>query len=283
MVSNKKKQVLVTKASGELQEFDEEKLVRSLLQAGADGNIAAQIKKDIRSWLTDGISTQKIYSRAFQLLRKKKTVAAMRYRLKKAMFDLGPSGYPFEQLAGQLFVAQGYVVSVGEIVRGVCVSHEMDVIATKGITQHLIECKYSQDHGKNISIQTPLYVKARVDDIVAARKGDPQFKGFRFKGWLVTNTRFSTDSVDYAECVGLQLLSWDYPVNKGIKDLITQYHIFPITILQHLSLREKRWLMEQEIITCQQLYMQTEALHEFHLTTAKMQGLMQELQTICES
>lgn len=282
MVGNRKKQVLVTKASGELQEFDKDKLVRSLLQAGADGNIATQIKKEIQSWLIDGVSTQKIYAKAFQLLRKKKSVAAMRYRLKKAMFDLGPSGYPFEQLTGQIFAAQGYEVNVGEIVKGSCISHEMDVIATKGVVQHLVECKYSQDHGKNVSIQTPLYVKSRVDDIISVRKKDFQFKEFRFSGWVVTNTRFSSDSIDYAQCVGLQLLSWDYPENKGLKDLITRYHMFPITVLQHLSLREKRWLMEQEVITCEQLYKQTEALNEFHLTTGKMQGLMQELQTICE-
>jgi len=40
------------------------------------------------------------------------------------------------------------------------------------------------------------------------------------QGWLITNTRFSTDALQYGKCMGMQLVGWDYPNNNGLRNWI---------------------------------------------------------------
>jgi len=58
--------------------------------------------------------------------------------LKKAILQLGPTGYPFERFVGELLKYQGYEAKVGQIVQGNCVQHEVDVVAKKGDTVFLL-------------------------------------------------------------------------------------------------------------------------------------------------
>jgi hypothetical protein len=39
------------------------------------------------------------------------------------------------------------------------------------------------------------------------------------QGWLVTNTRFTGDAIQYGNCAGLKLIGWDYPAEGSLKDL----------------------------------------------------------------
>jgi transcriptional regulator NrdR family protein len=98
---NNNKSILVKKASGEEEPFKVEKLKESMRNAGAEEEVIEQVADDIGSWIYDGITTQKIYGRAFSLLRKKTKYVASRYKLKKAIMELGPTGYPFEHLSGK--------------------------------------------------------------------------------------------------------------------------------------------------------------------------------------
>jgi hypothetical protein len=245
--------IMIRKASGDLEAFNPDKLVQSLLAAGADQQMADEILADISSWLVDGVSTREIYARALSTLGHRMKAAAGRYRMKDALMQLGNSGRPFEVFTGEIFKARGYAVKVGIVVQGRSITHEMDVIATGKGRQHLVECKFSQMRGSHVSIQVPLYVHSRVNDIVALRRGLPEYRSLVFTGWVVTNTRFSTDSVAYARTYGLELLSWDYPYGDGIKDIIERERLYPITVLSSLSLRDKETYIAKDLVTCSQL------------------------------
>lgn len=273
--------ILVRKASGAEEPFEKYKLERSLRNAGADNDLVNEIVGNIENWISNGLTTKKIYSRAFSLLRRKETGVAIRYKLKQAIMELGPSGYPFEDLIGHLFEKQGYEVKVGQILEGHCVTHEMDVIATDKKNQHLIECKYSSDQGKQISVQVSLYVRSRVDDIIRKRKESPDYNDFTFSGGIVTNTRFSADALQYGECSGLQMLAWDYPHGNGLKDLIERLKIYPITILSQLTKDEKQTLLNRGIVICLQLFNKPEILDSLQLSIAKYNALEKEINEIC--
>jgi len=273
--------VLVQKASGELQPFDSKKLELSLRNAGAKQETIQMILDDIQSWVYNGVTTKKIYARAFKMLRGERTAAALRYKLKQAIMEMGPTGYPFEQFIGQIFQKQGYEIQVGVVVEGYSVTHEMDVIATKNGVQLLLECKYSLDQGRHVSVQVPLYVRARVDDIVRKRKEHPLYKDLRFEGGVVTNTRFSADSIQYGRSAGLHLLAWDYPGGKGLKDLIEKYKVYPLTVLTTLTRKEKNYLMEHLVVSCSQLKQQPEWLQELDLNPQKSRAVQRELDEIC--
>ena len=279
--SDTKKEILVTKASGEKESFKTRKLIGSLERAGADDDTIREIVADIVGWAYEGITTKKIYARAFSLLRRKKAVPALRYKLKRAIMDLGPTGYPFEHLVGIIFERQGYSVSVGQIMEGHCVTHEMDVIATRDAHENLVECKYAHYQGKQVSVQVPLYVRSRVDDIIRKRKKMPEYKGFTFRGWIVTNTRFTDDSIHFGECSGLKLIGWDYPKGKGLKELIEKEKIYPVTLLNQITRKEKQHLLGEGIVTCSQLKAQIDILETFEMSKRKHKALIQELNDIC--
>jgi len=272
---------IIRKASGEAEPFSQEKLEASLRRAGAGEETISEIAGDIKSWLTDGESTKNIYSRAFRLLRKKRSSLAARYKLKKAIMELGPSGYPFEHFIGQIMKNQGFEVQTGLVVEGHCITHEMDVIATKDSVQRLVECKFRNSQGKVSSVQVPLYVRSRVDDIIKKRKTLPEFQGLDFQGWLVTNTRFSLDAIQYGTCSGLNMLSWDHPQKNGLKDLIERDRIFPITTLVNLTKKQKVMLAQKGIVLCRQLLESKEEVALLGLTVSKQKELEEELEELC--
>ncbi|NPD44090.1 MULTISPECIES: restriction endonuclease [unclassified Lentimicrobium] len=275
------KNIIIRKASGDEEIFEISKLERSLHNSGADRKSIMRVVHDIENWVYDGVTTKKIYSRAFSLLKRDKGSSAMRYKLKKAIFELGPTGYPFEQYMGQLFAKQGYEIEVGVVVNGHCLSHEMDVVATKKHIQHIMECKYHKDQGKTVSIQVPLYVRSRVNDIIRKREQMPEFEGLSFKAWVVTNTRFSPDSIKYGNCSGMKLLAWDYPQGHGLKDMIERVKVFPITVLTQLTKKEKLSLMDKDIISCEQLLKNQDLLTPLNLPIKKQTRLLDELHHIC--
>ncbi|SHE78979.1 ATP cone domain-containing protein [Mariniphaga anaerophila] len=272
--------IIIKKASGEKEAFDVEKLKGSLRRAGAEESIVHQVAGEIDSWIYDGITTQKIYSRAFGLLRKKKKQVASRYKLKKAIMELGPTGFPFEHLMGKILEKQGYSTEVGQIINGRCVSHEVDVVATRDKVQYFVECKYGQSPGKTISVQVPLYIRSRVDDIIAKRKESGEYEGFEFGGWVATNTRFTSDAIAYGTCCGLNLLSWDYPLGNGLKDIIDREKIYPITVLHYLTKAQKQALMEQGIVICRQILENPKVVDPFELTSRQHKNLMNELKNL---
>ena len=150
---------LITKRTGEKVPFDKQKLKRSLERSGASEEDISTIINQVNSRLVDGMSTHKVYQMAYAILRKKSNKVAGKYRLKKAIFELGPTGYPFERFVGELLKYQGYQVQIGQTIQGHCVSHEVDVIAEKANKKFMIECKFHQGGDKKSDVKVSLYIE----------------------------------------------------------------------------------------------------------------------------
>ena len=129
-------------------------------------------------------------------------------------------------------------------------------------------------------MQTPLYVRARVDDIVNKYREDNRFEGYKFTGWVVTNTRFSSDSVSYGKCSELRMMSWDYPEGNALKDIIEREKLYPITALTSLSRKEKLQLLDEGIVTCLQLQENLNVLDKIQFRRNKSTALVKELNDI---
>ncbi len=274
------KDILIVKSTGEEQLFSTDKLLHSLRNAGAEEPTVNKIVADIEHWIYPGVTTKKIYARAHAMLYKMES-RSFRYRLKQAILELGPTGYPFEMLTGEIYKRQNWEVKVGQVLQGASVTHEMDVIATKDKTQHLVECKYHKDQGKQVSVQVPLYVRSRVNDIIEYRKTLAEYKDLDFVACVTTNTRFSDDATAYGNYSGIKLLAWDYPKNMGLKDLIERYHIYPITILNDLTFEDKQFLLNRKIVMCYQLCKDHSILEEMGMHQKKYNAVKNELEQIC--
>lgn len=274
---------LIRKASGELQPFNPAKLENSLRRAGAEETLIQEIVENIQAFITEGITTRKIYARAFILLRRKKRSLAARYSLKKAIMELGPTGHPFEHFVGQVFKYEGFDVLVGQEVQGQCVMHEVDVVATGNGTQRLVECKYYNSQDKFANVQVPLYIRSRVDDIIKRRKTMAEYQHLNFEGWIVTNTRFTSDALTFGTCSGLNLLSWGFPGNNSLKDLVEKHYIFPVTTLTELTKAEKQELLNKGIVLCRQLLEHTEIIETLNLKPQKRRKLLEEISDLCNA
>lgn len=275
--------VAVTKASGEKEPYNENKLRSSLANAGADRQIIEQITRTIEDILYDGIPTKKIYKEAFRLLRQHSNHSAGRYKLKEAILELGPTGYPFEKFVGELLSRLGYSTQTGIIVEGDCVSHEIDVVAEKDDEYFMIECKFHNRKGHKCNVKIPLYIQSRFKDVEKNWSSQPRHEDKRHRGWVVTNTRFTKDARDYGECVGLRLLSWDYPEQNGLKDLIGRVNLHPITSLSRLSKKEKQQLLEKDVVFCLQLCEDEQILSSIGMDNRKKNRILKEAQDICKT
>jgi len=275
------KQVHVTKYSGEIELYDESKLRRSLKNAGAGPALIEHITNQVQKKLYDGIPTQKIYKEAFRLLKSKSQRSAGRYKLKDALFELGPTGFPFERFIAELLNRLGYKTEVGVTVQGDCVTHEIDVIAEKDDHFLLVECKFHNQKENRCNVKVPLYIHSRFQDVKRNWSSQPGHKNKTHKGWVVTNTRFTTDAEKYGVCAGLELLSWDFPKRNGIKDLVERLNLHPVTCLSTLSDPEKKLLLEHEVIFCRQIYEQKELLKAAGINPRRVNKIAKEAIEIC--
>lgn len=273
------RKIKVRKASGEAQDFSEEKLRGSLLRSGASEKLADAVLEEMHKYLREEISTREIYRKAFLLLRKRVKSNAARYSLKKAIMELGPSGFPFEQLVGAILKHQGYKVEVGCKVQGKCVQHEVDVVADKQNHIIMVECKYHNTQGKICSVQVPLYINSRFNDIDENRRlGNDQRP---FHGWVVTNTRFSEDALEYGNCAGLKLIGWDYPRKGSLKEMIEEAGLFPVTVVTGLNTKQKQKLLDKGILLCNDLCVNPGILDQLDLDQKRQQKIMDEVNDLC--
>ncbi len=274
--------VIIEKHSGEKEHFDPQKLHDSLQRAGASNAIIKKVENAIAPHLEDGITTKEIYRRAFQQLRKLQRRTAARYSLKRAIMELGPSGYPFEHFVGELLRHMGYTIEVGQMVQGQCIKHEVDVVAHNNHQQFVVECKYYNSQGKYCNVRVPLYIHSRFNDIEKRWKSTPSLEKRSFHGWIFTNTRFTGDAMDYARCVGLRMVSWDYPRNESLKDMIETTGLFPVTVLTLLNRKQKQTLLEKDIVLCRQLRDKSGLLDQLGLTDPKKRKVLEEINNLLD-
>ncbi|MBN8670005.1 MAG: restriction endonuclease [Chitinophagales bacterium] len=249
----KHKHFRVTKASGNKATFSVDQLRHSLLRSGADNQRVESIIDKIIRESYEGIPTKLIYRKAYSLLKGLPNAEASRYKLKNAILELGPTGFPFEQFIGRLLKHMGYEVKVGQVVKGHCVTHEVDVIAQKDQEHFMIECKFHNQKGFNCDVKIPLYISARFWDIEKNWKKLNGHENKIHQAWLVTNTRFSDDAISYGLCSGLKLIGWDFPKGNSLKDLIDRNGLHPITSLSTLTKFEKQTLLDNDIVLCSEL------------------------------
>lgn len=269
--------ILITKADGEQEPFDPLKLDISLARAGAGESVRARIIAHIKRELKPKMTTQEIYRHAFEFLRREETTpVAARYSIKRAVFALGPSGFPFEQFLAEILRAHGWTTQTGVALTGRCAPHEVDVLAEKNGRRVGIEAKFHNEPGGKTDIKDALYVYARYEDL----KHAPDASSKVSEGWLVTNTQFTRNAIRYAQCSNLTLLGWDYPHERGLLKMIEEAKVHPLTCLTTLSEGEKHRLLDNKIVLCK--HIQTgHLLEEYGVKPARIPSVMEEAHRLC--
>ena len=275
--------IQIIKASGEKAKFSLNKLRRSLKRTGANNAIIDQIINVVRDELYQGISTKEIYNRAFALLKKNQPFYASKYKLKKAIYELGPTGFPFEHFVSAILKNEGYETTTDRVLQGICVTHEIDVVAHKNDETTIIECKFHGEQGLKCNVKVPLYINSRYQDVKAHWNSNKKNGTILTQGWVVTNTRFTEDALRFGKCVNLYLLSWDYPKDNGLKDRIDRLGLYPITVSNLLTNHEKQFLLSRDIVLCKDLIDDSFYLDHLGVSEVRKEKILAEIKKLCRN
>jgi hypothetical protein len=240
----------IIKQNGQKEAFSFQKFQQSLARSGASETQIHEVVEALKPQLHTGISTREIYRMASAMLKKQTPGSLARFSLKRALLDLGPSGYPFERFIAFLFEEMGFSARVGLILQGKCVGHEIDVMATRKNELILVECKF-RNQGIHVDVKVPLYIHSRFQDLLD--HGVMKKPLENFTGWIATNSRFSDDAISFARCKNIQLLSWDYPAKNSLREWIDRLGLYPLTCLSSLTVAEKKYLLEKEKVLVRDL------------------------------
>ncbi len=238
--------LFVIKKSGEREEYDEEKVRRSMNRVGVPENLKPEVLTHIREkFQNNEMTTDDVFHHIMEYLEPRDRKSSLRFNLREAIFDLGPTGFPFEQYLAKIFESMGYRVEANLIMNGDCVRHEIDLLIEKGGHREIIEVKFHNHHVVKTDVQVALYTYARFLDVKEKNNID--------NVWLVTNTKLTQDAISYANCKGMPVIAWNYPEKGNLQDLVEEPAMYPITLLTSLSEQEKRRLIEKDIVLCTDL------------------------------
>ena len=286
MQKENKKTIWVLKTSGEKERFSLPKLRRSLQRSGADKKMIVMVISQIAPQVHDGMKTLDIYKQAFGIRKKTKYQVAIRYSLRKAVLELGPSGFPFEKFIAEVLRRKGYSARTGVTLPGLCVKHEVDILAEKENRHIFVECKFHNQQGVKSDVKIALYVQARFLDLQQGHSvkenGNPKITPKVHEGWLITNTKLTLDAIAYAQCAGLRIIGWDYPEKGNLQDLILETGVHPLTFLTTLNAHDKMQLLQQGVVMCRDLKKSSVPLKSIGFSDDQIKKVQTEVDQVCQ-
>jgi len=271
---------VIVKGDGTREAFDIHKLEKSLARSGASSHVVSSVASRVATQVKEGMTTSAIYRSAFKALHKEERTLAARYSMRRALLDMGPTGFPFEDYFAELFRAKGYDAKVRQIVTGRCTKHEVDAVLKKEGKTIGAELKFHNAPGFKTDLKTALYVRARFWDIEYGAKDRNEPCEIQ-EAWLVTNTKFTNHAIEYAECSGIMLLGWSYPRAGNLSDVIQETGLYPITVLTTISKKEEAQLLAHQVTLCRDLAKNPDVLLKAGIPKRKHGDIVAESVQLC--
>ena len=262
----------IVKSSGKPESFSKKKLIKSIQRTSLPKRQCEYIANEVSHEIGEGVKTSDIYRKTLRLLRRTSSLAGAQYSLKRAIFELGPTGHHFETFVARYFEELCFKTKTCQTYKGKWVSHEIDVVAISKGEKYFVECKFHNRIGIKNDIKTALYVKARWDDLKAGPNGH-DLTGF----YLASNTAFSLDAIKYASGTGLRLLGINAPSEMSFLDHIKELNLYPITSLKSLDRSTKRILIEEGIILAKDLNLKVDILYKLGFSSSDIKQIQGEL------
>ncbi|MBI2613342.1 MAG: restriction endonuclease [Candidatus Levybacteria bacterium] len=259
----------VLKAGGLIEPFNESKLRLSIQRAGVPKDLWENAVNHIKSKLYENIPTSEIYKHIVEFLENSPyPFSRAKYSLKQAIMDLGPTGYSFEDYTSEILKMEGYQTQVRQILKGKCITHEIDIVAQKNNVRSMVECKFHNSPGTHSQVHVSLYTKARFDDI----KEESNLS----EAYIITNTKITQDALNYAICSNMKVISWDYPENGSFRDLIEKYKLHPITIVTSMTQNQKQLLLQNHVVLAKDVCKNPSSLDVLGLPSDKKNSILSE-------
>lgn len=261
----------IRKSSGETVFFNEDKLCNSIVQAGASKTQAARICHVVNQKIKPGMTTSFIFRDTLRHLVREDVDIAVKYSIKRGVNALGPDGFLFEKFLEALLRQDGYHTKRNQMMKGKCVTHEVDILAWKGNNFYIIESKYRNDLKIRTHIDQVMYADARMKDIASNPKNNAGGTKY-FHTWIMTNTVFTDQSQKFSECSGVRLTGWNYPNKDSLQKMIERTKAYPITVIPSMSHDARQKLTAHGLVLAQDIlpYTKEKLIKDFDIapTTA---------------
>jgi len=275
-----KDKIVVHKAGGEWQYFSSDKLFKFLKNVGLSSVECEFVLSELVRSLGKEINTREVTASVVAILRQlpKGARYAAIYTLKDSLRRMGPDGHNFEKFIGKLFEYSAYKVNVSQFVRGDCVEHEVDVVASNDTEINLVECKFHNTEGKRSDVVVAMYTHARFMDIEQADKRDDR----KVIGWLATNTKLTIDALKYVQCKGMHLLSVENPHNDNIMTKVRDANLFPLASIDILEPYIATLMAADYVLAEDLLRLDSEGALELGIPTALLNSAQNQIKAVLQ-
>ena len=272
--------VFVTKFDGTKQPFDKKKIMRTIQRMGATQAVAESIVDEIETRLYDGIHTKKILQMIFRRLKKHKPVIKYQIDLRRALSLINPAP-DFELFIQLLLREHGYKVTKNQIIRGKCVEHEIDAIATKNNKTCIVEVKHHYKYHTPTSLDVSRISRAVFEDITEGHELGLNNLKIDY-AMIVCNTKLSEHAKRYADCRGIKHIGWSSPKKCDLQTMIEEKKLYPLTFLKGLNANTRTRLASNGIITLKQLTEQTPTAlrHQTGISKEKFESILDKAKAI---
>lgn len=240
--------VQIIKSTGAVVEFNPDKIRATLRRAGTKAETIEKVLAAVETQLRDGMSTRELFGILKHELRRADHPAAQRYNLRSGLLRLGPAGFRFEQYVAAVLAAYQYETEIpAEELSGLCVNHEIDVIAKKDGRAVMIEAKFRNHFGDVVNLKDTMATWARWVDLVDGSKAGkcPPFD----EAWIVTNGRFTDRAQQFGVCKGMHLIGWS-STEHSFARLVDHANLYPVTVLDYLRNYEIERLSQHNLMLC---------------------------------
>lgn len=232
--------IFVTKYNGSLEEYDREKVIRSILAAGIGKEDVLKVLSQVEEKLYDKIPTVELYRLVNQELESASFNEDRHlYRLRERLSEM--DSIDFEKFVASLLENEGYKTKWNTIAEGKCVEHQIDVIAQKNDEIYFVEVKHHRNQHRECGLGTIIELWGRLDDL---RDGFGKgLSKYDFtNAWLFCNNKFSEHARRYAQAKNLLLTGWKYSnFGTNLEKLVEKKGAGEVSKLMTKLKSERQW------------------------------------------
>ncbi len=243
--------VFVTEVRGITEEHDHSKVVQTCLRLHSTREMAEKLADRIEAKLYDSISTEEILRMIYSYLAENRPQVKYEVDLRKAI-SLLRSKPDFEIYVRKLLSEHGYKVEGPLIVRGRCVEHEIDTIATKNGETTYVEVKHHLWPNRYTGLDIFLEANSTFEDLVSGNKIDLNKILFN-KALVVCNTKLSDHARRYADCAQIMYIAWKSPPAASLERMIEEKRLYPITLIRTLDSKTEAKLADAGVLLLREL------------------------------
>ncbi|MEY4744211.1 MAG: hypothetical protein RL272_156, partial [Candidatus Parcubacteria bacterium] len=244
--------MMIIKADGERVQFRPDKIVETLRRIGAKDELVNHVVQKVTAGVKDGMTTKEVYAIVRKELHKENRCIAHRYNLRSGLLRLGPAGFKFEKYVASILQAYDYKTELPDKeLPGLCVMHEVDVVARTPSRTIMIEAKFRNRFDDTVNLKDTMATWARLIDL---REGSKAGKNCPFfdEAWIVTNGRFSDRAHQFGVCKGIQMIGWSQ-TEQSLARMVDHAALYPITVIDSLHQWELEKFSEKNIMLCREL------------------------------